>query len=170
MASYICTCSFRTHRALQAHPNKAHTLLAKLSVPKYLKVVALAAKLFHLVTQNVDGTSTAALKSLDVQQLNIKARLDRAQMDPVIETHGSLFDVKCTKRGHTVQDFSNPLCPSLGAADLLFDDYVDAGSKKMKQIFHDVHSVAHFHSPDSESSGLTRSHVNRCNQRFNLQR
>jgi NAD-dependent deacetylase sirtuin 5 len=30
-----------------------------------------------------------------------------------------------------VQDLSNPLCPSLGAADLMFDDYMDAGSKEI---------------------------------------
>jgi NAD+-dependent protein deacetylase sirtuin 5 len=121
---------FYTHRALQAQPNDAHTLLAKLPVPKYLKIVAPTAKTFHLITQNVDGLSIAALNSLDGQLSNSQTRSDRVRMDSVLQMHGSLFDVKCTKCGHTVQDLSNTLCPSLSAAALQLEDYVDAGSKE----------------------------------------
>jgi NAD-dependent SIR2 family protein deacetylase len=133
-----CTHSLCTHRALQAQPNAAHALLAKLSVPKYLQIVAPAAKSFHLITQNVDGLSVAALKSLAEQLPNNYERLDRVQMESLIQMHGSLFDVVCTKCGHTAQDLSNPLNPSLGAADLLLDDYVDAGSKKINIAMEDL--------------------------------
>jgi NAD-dependent deacetylase sirtuin 5 len=119
------------YRALQTQPNAAHKLLAKLSVPKYLKTVAPAAKTFHLITQNVDGLSVAALRSLAGEFPNTQARSDRVRMDSVLPMHGSLFDVKCTKCGHTVEDLSNPLCPSLGVADLQLNDYVDAGSKEI---------------------------------------
>jgi NAD+-dependent protein deacetylase sirtuin 5 len=109
-------------------------------VPKYLKIVAPAAKSFHLITQNVDGLSVAALKSLAAQppNLNSSTHLDRVPMDSVIQMHGSLFDVVCTECGHTVQDLSNPLNVSLGAADLLLDDYVDAGSKKISIAIEDL--------------------------------
>jgi len=117
------------YRALQAQPNYAHKLLAKLSVPKYLKIVAPAAKTFHLITQNIDGLSVAALRSLAEKSSNTKSRSDRVWMDSVLPMHGSLFDVKCTKCDHTVEDLSDPLCPSLGDADLHLNDYVDAGSK-----------------------------------------
>jgi len=88
---------YRRVKALQAQPNEAHMLLAKLSVPKYLKIVAPAAKTFHLITQNVDGLSIAAVKSLAGQLSNNQARLDRVQVDSITQMHGSLFDIKCTK-------------------------------------------------------------------------
>jgi NAD-dependent deacetylase sirtuin 5 len=94
-------------------------------------MVAPAAKTFHLITQNVDGLSVAALHSLAGPLSNYQARSDRVQIDSVLQMHGSLFDLKCTKCGHTMQDLSNPLCPSLGAADMQFEDYVDAGSKEI---------------------------------------
>jgi NAD-dependent deacetylase sirtuin 5 len=100
-------------------------------VPKYLKIVAPAAKTFHLITQNVDGLSVAALRSLDEQYSNTQTRSDRVRMDSVLPMHGSLFDVKCTECGHIVEDLSNPLCPSLSVADLQLNDYVDAGSKEI---------------------------------------
>jgi NAD+-dependent protein deacetylase sirtuin 5 len=125
------THSFGTHRALQAQPNEAHLLLAKLSVPKYLRIIASAAKTFHLITQNVDGLSVAAENSLDSQISGNQTHSDRVQGDSIIQMHSSLFDVKCTHCGHTMQDHSNMLCPSLGAIDLLLNNYVDAGSKKM---------------------------------------
>jgi len=84
-----------------------------------------------LITQNVDGLSVAAAKSLDSQLSGNQARSDHVQVDSIIEMHGSLFDVRCTHCGHTVQDHSIPLCPSLGAMDLLLDNYVEAGLKKI---------------------------------------
>jgi len=78
------------------------------------------------------------VKSLDGQLLSNQARLDRVQVDSVIQMHGSLFDIRCTNCGHTVQDLSNPLCLSLGAADLLLDNYVDAGLKKINIPMEDL--------------------------------
>jgi len=140
MRSVFCmsTHSFSARRALQAQPNAAHMLLAKLSVPKYLKIVAPAAKSFHLITQNVDGLSVAAAKSLDCQLSSNQARSNYARADSIIQMHGSLFDIRCTNCGHTVQDHSNPLCPSLGTADSLVDNYVDAG---LKQVNLDVEDL-----------------------------
>ena len=107
--SYMYSLLLSAHRALQAQPNAAHMSLAKLFMPDYLKIVAPAAKSFHLITQNVDGLSVAALKSLAEQVSNNSARLDRMRMDLIIQMHGSLFDIVCTKCGHLAQDFSNLL-------------------------------------------------------------
>jgi NAD-dependent deacetylase sirtuin 5 len=127
-----------THRALQAQPNEAHKLLAKLSVPKYRKIIAPASKTFHLITQNVDGLSIAALDSLAGQLSSSNTTSARVQMNSVLEMHGSLYDIECTKCGHTVQDISDPLCPALGAADLLLENYVDAGSKEINIVEADL--------------------------------
>ena len=59
-------------------------LLAKLSVPKYLKIVAPTAKTFHLITQNIDGLSVAAAKLLDSQLSSNQACLNHAWADSII--------------------------------------------------------------------------------------
>ncbi|KAH9942671.1 DHS-like NAD/FAD-binding domain-containing protein [Amylocystis lapponica] len=120
----------RRVKALEATPNAAHDLLAKLAIPSFLKKVAPAAKSFHLVTQNVDRLSVRALNALAEQVPPEAKRADRPRMDSIIEMHGKLFDVKCTACDHCEEDLSSPLCPALGAADAALGDYHDAGSKE----------------------------------------
>jgi NAD+-dependent protein deacetylase sirtuin 5 len=97
-------------------------VLAKLSVPSILAQVAPAAKSFHLITQNVDGLSTRALRALK--------GTDTPSPQSLIEMHGRLFDVQCTKCDHVSLDFSSPLCAALGEADRKHADVIDAGSKE----------------------------------------
>lgn len=108
-------------------------LLADLAVPSYLKILAPAAKTYHLVTQNVDRLSVRALETVASERASEPKKADRPRLDSIIEMHGRLFDVKCTNTecGHSEEDLSNPLCPALGAADALFSDYHDAGSKEV---------------------------------------
>lgn len=112
-------------RALEAKPNKAHTLLAMLAIPNCLKTIAPVAKSYHLVTQNVDRLSTVALNIL-AEQNSSKIRADRARTDSIVEMHGRLFDLKCTACDYCAEDLSNPLCDALGTLDL--EDYHAAGS------------------------------------------
>jgi NAD+-dependent protein deacetylase sirtuin 5 len=110
------------YRALQSQPNAAHMVLAKLSVPSILAQVAPAAESFHLITQNVDGLSTRALRALN--------GTDTPSPQSLVEMHGRLFDVQCTKCDHVSLDFSSPLCAALGEADRKHVDVIDAGSKE----------------------------------------
>ncbi|EPS97622.1 hypothetical protein FOMPIDRAFT_1128092 [Fomitopsis schrenkii] len=125
---------YRRTKALEAKPNLAHEIIAKMSVPAYLKRVAPSAKSFHLVTQNVDRLSVMALQT-------IADRLAPASPDAppkrlvypasILEMHGKLYDVKCTQCDYCGEDRTDPLCPALGAADASFKDYKDAGSKEI---------------------------------------
>ena len=125
---------------MQAKPNVAHEILAKCSVPRYLRKVAPSAKSFHLVTQNVDRLSTLALQSLTDRLApgpNDHLPLTGGRRAPVIfpnsilEMHGRICDVQCTECDYRQEDPSDPLCPALGAADASFSDYTDAGSKEV---------------------------------------
>ncbi|KZW00550.1 DHS-like NAD/FAD-binding domain-containing protein [Exidia glandulosa HHB12029] len=122
---------YRRTKALEAKPNAAHDVIAKMSVPTYLRKVAPAAQSFHLVTQNVDRLSVSALNALlarpDSQaELATKHTVFR---DSILEMHGRIYDVKCTACGFCEEDRTDPLCPALGAADASFNNYHDAGSK-----------------------------------------
>ncbi|KAI0375155.1 DHS-like NAD/FAD-binding domain-containing protein [Pilatotrama ljubarskyi] len=55
---------YRRTKALEAKPNRAHDVVAKMAVPEYLKSVAPDARSFHLITQNVDRLSLDALQTL----------------------------------------------------------------------------------------------------------
>ena len=79
------------NRALEAQPNAAHELLAKMAVPNYLKTIAPAAKTFHLITQNVDRLSVRALESVTAERASQTDHLDKPKHDTLIEMHGRLF-------------------------------------------------------------------------------
>lgn len=122
-------------RALEAKPNAAHRVLAKMSVRNFLKKVAPTVESFYLVTQNVDRLSPDALKAL-LDQVTSESQTDPINPphnmvfpNSVIEMHGKIFDVKCTQCNNCIEDRSNPLCAALGAADEAFKNYHDAGSK-----------------------------------------
>ncbi|KAI0731321.1 DHS-like NAD/FAD-binding domain-containing protein [Earliella scabrosa] len=146
---------YRRTKALEARPNAAHEVIARMSVPRHLKKVAPQAKSFHFVTQNVDRLSVTALQAiLDQEQASdddrdrdrdkdrdkegslstsndVAAKKRVASEKTIIEMHGRIYDVKCTKCGYCVEDRTDPLCPALGAADASFKDYTDAGSKEI---------------------------------------
>ncbi|KNZ75382.1 NAD-dependent deacetylase sirtuin-5 [Termitomyces sp. J132] len=116
-------------RALSAIPNNAHKLLAKMSIPNFLKTIAPRAESYHVVTQNIDRLSVKALELLSNNLGNKKLYADRPRPESVLEMHGRLFDVKCTSCDWCAEDRSNPLCPALGQADVHLEGYHDAGSK-----------------------------------------
>ncbi|KZT12699.1 DHS-like NAD/FAD-binding domain-containing protein [Laetiporus sulphureus 93-53] len=105
---------YRRTKALMAQPNAAHRTLAKLSIPLYLKKVAPNAKSSHLITQNVDGLSTAALQSLSDTTM---------PKTSILEMHGRLFDVQW--------DRSASLCAALATADESIQNYQEAGTKEI---------------------------------------
>ncbi|KAI8981379.1 DHS-like NAD/FAD-binding domain-containing protein [Trametes punicea] len=135
---------YRRTKSLHAKPNPAHEVIAKMSLPRYLKKVAPNAQSFHLITQNVDGLSVDALQTLlrgfahetrsgaegGAHGTRPEARTrPAAYKNPIFEMHGRLFDVQCTQCSYRREDRSNPLCPALGAADAALRDYQDAGTK-----------------------------------------
>ncbi|KIJ12466.1 hypothetical protein PAXINDRAFT_177174 [Paxillus involutus ATCC 200175] len=124
---------YRRTKALAARPNAAHDIIAKLSIPTYLKKVAPNAKSFHLITQNIDGLSSMALESLLEKTHAVDApegvSIPKAS---IVEMHGRLFDVKCTECGSCQEDRSPALCPALSGADDTFQNYQDAGTHEIK--------------------------------------
>lgn len=106
-------------------------VLAKLSIPGYLKVVAPSAKSFHLITQNVDRLSIRALEDLEkeVTQSPDISSTGKVSKDSIIEMHGRLFDVKCSACDYCEEDLSESLCPALGEAEAKLKGYQDAGTK-----------------------------------------
>ena len=105
-----------------------------MSVPAYLKKVAPSAKSFHLVTQNVDRLSVMALQSAvdDLARKLPDAPRERlVYPNSILEMHGRIYDVKCTECDYCREDRSDPLFPALGAADASFQDYHDAGSRRV---------------------------------------
>ncbi|KAI0728202.1 DHS-like NAD/FAD-binding domain-containing protein [Fomitopsis betulina] len=124
---------YRRTKALEAKPNCAHDIIAKMSVPAYLKKVAPSAKSFHLVTQNVDRLSVMALQSTVDRLTPAPDVLPGRLVYPasILEMHGKIYDVKCTACDYCSEDRTDPLCPALGAADASFKDYQDAGSREI---------------------------------------
>lgn len=108
----------------------AHKILARLAIPNLLKKVAPAAKSLHLITQNVDRLSVGAVSDLDneLAQQGLKGPGYRARKGSILQIHGKLFEVQCTKCDWRAEDFSSPLCPALGEAENDIRDYTDAGS------------------------------------------
>ena len=131
------TSSDLSRRALQAKPNPAHDVIAKMSVPSYLKQVAPDAESFHLITQNIDRLSVTALNVL-VESLppesaatSDSSRKSAVFQNTILEMHGRIYDVKCTVCDYCAEDRTHPLCPALGAADASLKDYHDAGAKEI---------------------------------------
>ncbi|KZW02912.1 DHS-like NAD/FAD-binding domain-containing protein, partial [Exidia glandulosa HHB12029] len=124
---------YRRTKALEAKPNAAHDVIAKMSVPIHLRKVAPSAQSFHLVTQNVDRLSISALNSLlagpDRDLLSDTPKTRTVFRNSIIEMHGRIYDVRCTTCDFCKEDRTDPLCSALGAADASFQNYHDAGSK-----------------------------------------
>ena len=95
-------------RALQASPNAAHLALANLSLSERLKSIAPSAK-FTLITQNIDGLSTAAFRQVCPDG------------EPnLYEMHGRLFDTICTVCGDCKHNTDSPICPALSGTEDTF--------------------------------------------------
>ncbi|KAJ8481395.1 hypothetical protein ONZ51_g6030 [Trametes cubensis] len=127
---------YRRNKALEAKPNAAHGVVAKMSVPQYLETVAPGAQSFHLITQNIDRLSADALQAVVrsmTSGLPNSGQSTRAKpivyKNSILEMHGRLFDLQCTQCKYCVEDRSTPLTPALGVADADLLTYQDAGTK-----------------------------------------
>ncbi|XP_044256612.1 NAD-dependent protein deacylase-like [Tribolium madens] len=81
---------YRRDVAFNSQPNKAHKALAK-----YEKICKEQGRNFHVITQNVDGLHR------------------RAGSENVLELHGSLDKVICTKCKQIEVNEENPICEAL---------------------------------------------------------
>ncbi|KAG5650083.1 hypothetical protein H0H81_000844 [Sphagnurus paluster] len=122
---------YRRRRALEAKPNDGHKTLAKLAIPRLLKIVAPAAQSFNLITQNVDGLSVIAANDLasELSAQNLVGAENSAPEDSLLQMHGKLFELQCTECSWRKDDFSHPLCSALGEAEEDIHNFTDAGSK-----------------------------------------
>ncbi|KAG8811289.1 hypothetical protein FRC17_002537 [Serendipita sp. 399] len=129
----------RVFRVLTCELNEAHYILARLSIPSVLKKIAPQARSYNLITQNVDGLSVRALRSLDAEITSAESTLadttnegtkktvhksQRSRFDSITEMHGRLFEVRCTSADcdWAVENYSSPLCPALGAGAKELED------------------------------------------------
>ncbi|XP_018576068.1 NAD-dependent protein deacylase-like isoform X2 [Anoplophora glabripennis] len=81
---------YRRNIAFNAQPNDAHKALAK-----YEKICREEGRIFSIITQNVDGLH------------------QRAGSEEVIELHGALHKVICTKCKLVDENFDDPICEAL---------------------------------------------------------
>ncbi|KAI5481511.1 DHS-like NAD/FAD-binding domain-containing protein [Pseudohyphozyma bogoriensis] len=88
---------YRRQKALSTTPNAAHDLLALLSLPSTRSKLLPSSPTFHLITQNVDDLSRRALAAL-VSTLP-SADPEHEPDSEILEMHGSIVDVRCSKCG-----------------------------------------------------------------------
>nr|XP_023022591.1 NAD-dependent protein deacylase-like [Leptinotarsa decemlineata] len=81
---------YRRNVAFNAQPNNAHKALAE-----YEKICMEQGRQFTIITQNVDGLHA------------------RAGSKNIIELHGALHKVKCTKCRCIDENYDNPICEAL---------------------------------------------------------
>jgi len=108
---------YRREKALNAQPNAAHLALAMLSVESIRNKLS-PGSTFTLITQNVDGLSPRAYRS-------VLASLDPPQAESangqpsLIEMHGRLSDLQCWSEdcGHVETVTVSPICEALGGTE-----------------------------------------------------
>ncbi|KAK0184873.1 DHS-like NAD/FAD-binding domain-containing protein [Armillaria mellea] len=110
---------YRREIALKAKPNAAHHALAEFSLSSIRSLHA-PNSTFTLITQNVGGLSVIALD--DVLASNPS---EPEEQPRILETHGRLFDVKCSSKscGHIQFDRSSPICEGLRGVEELVDKH-----------------------------------------------
>lgn len=113
----------------KAKPNAGHVALAKFTLPLYREDVA-PGSTFTLITQNVDELSRRALEQVkaSVPPEKIGDSLSDPEHPPLIEMHGSLFDLECTayECKHLETNYNSPVCPALAGTELIYE----VGSKE----------------------------------------
>lgn len=111
-------------RAAKAKPTAAHMALAHFSIPQVRDRIAKDSS-FTLITQNVDGLSSALSgRALDIVQY--AKRVPAQQPPAILEMHGRLFDVQCSVCEYTELNLDTPICESLaGTAELVENTVTD---------------------------------------------
>ncbi|KAI0092808.1 DHS-like NAD/FAD-binding domain-containing protein [Irpex rosettiformis] len=107
---------YRREKALNAPTNNAHIALAKFSLGSIRQNLA-PESTFTLITQNVDGLSQWALDQVKASE---PSESRRAQPE-ILEMHGRLFDVVCTRCNHREPNFSSPICEALRGTENLIE-------------------------------------------------
>ena len=92
---------------MKAEPNRAHKLLASLSLST--SSFRSSASTFKIITQNVDGLSLAAAQA----EINPTEALEA-----IIQMHGSILSTICLDCKNTEQNRNSPICEALGGQEL----------------------------------------------------
>ncbi|THV05513.1 DHS-like NAD/FAD-binding domain-containing protein [Dendrothele bispora CBS 962.96] len=115
---------YRRETANKAQPNAAHNALGAFSLPSIRHLIAPESS-FTLITQNVDGLSVLALEKALESATDADLNVEQPK---ILEMHGRLFDVKCTKAecGHVEFNRTSPICAALqGTEDLVEANAMD---------------------------------------------
>ncbi|KAK0430774.1 DHS-like NAD/FAD-binding domain-containing protein [Armillaria borealis] len=106
---------FFHYRVLNATPNAAHYVIARLTIPSIRQSISPNSKFTH-ITQNIDGLCTRALEEImkDLQETDVPYP---------IEMHGRLFDVVCTAHDceYRETNYNSPICPALKGTELVIE-------------------------------------------------
>ncbi|KAF5343941.1 hypothetical protein D9758_012117 [Tetrapyrgos nigripes] len=122
---------YRREEVRPAKPNEGHNILARLCLPSLRKAIAPNATVVTHVTQNIDGLSSEALRTITAELQHSQHSQDASftttpssQPWPdgqIIEMHGNLFDVVCTAHDcdYRAKNMDNPICPALGGTEVI---------------------------------------------------
>lgn len=106
----------RRLHAITSKPTPLHILLAKLSIKSFRKSVgAENAKHYHLITQNVDRLSLAALNTLLVENSSSEKKKsddDKPKRSSLVQMNGNVLEVRCMECGWCEEDSRTVLCPA----------------------------------------------------------
>ncbi|KAK0435994.1 hypothetical protein EV421DRAFT_1739858 [Armillaria borealis] len=106
---------YRWEQVLNATPNAAHYVIARLTIPSIRQSISPNSKFTH-ITQNIDGLCTRALEEImkDLQETDVPYP---------IEMHGRLFDVVCTAHDceYRETNYNSPICPALKGTELVIE-------------------------------------------------
>jgi len=114
---------YRREKALMAQPNAAHDALALFSIPTIRNTLTHPdGSTFHHITQNIDGLSMRSLATVYAAQnlpIPTATTTDSNGRPILLEMHGRLFDLLCTKKQcrHVDFDTSSPVCPALAGTE-----------------------------------------------------
>jgi len=98
---------YRREVAMKAKPNRAHKILASLSLSS--SPFRDPASTFKIITQNVDGLSLAAAQATTNPTEALEA---------IIQIHGSILSTTCLNCNQTEENRHSPICEALGGQEL----------------------------------------------------
>ena len=75
---------------------------------------------FTLITQNVDGLSPRAMNLVADRHPELAEECSAEAGKSLLEMHGRLFDVACTKCRHREFKLDSPVCPALAGTEDVF--------------------------------------------------
>ncbi|PBK98311.1 DHS-like NAD/FAD-binding domain-containing protein [Armillaria gallica] len=100
-------------RVLNATPNAAHYVVARLTIPSICQSISPNSDFTH-ITQNIEGLCTRALQETmkDLQETDVPYP---------IEMHGRHFDVVCTAHSCDFREANSPIFPTLRGTELIIE-------------------------------------------------